>query len=471
MNVRFGLAICAMMAAASASSGHAQSPVDIQMSLSKTKVMLGEPVWVNVAVTNRSSDALWVGMGSDCFGVRPIKFVIPGAGPALPENERRCSQRNVVGGSCPSSYPPPLLEPGDTLERRYVLEGDFRIEHPGTYQVQVKKVVTYWVAPAGEKGPDLTRNAERETAEDDFTLDIRESDPAQLLRLEQGLVAEAAKPTLVEPEPRKSSAKGETAYQKARAVWDIKRMNASDAQGALIAGVMEYPVAGMETVFNDWFIAGGPSANPGLRALSRLNTAAARAMLAKAAEGSPDLYARWVQHEGVGDPEQAEKILQRSFALWRRSALHALSRTGDPTYAPLFEKLTSDTSTEVRREAILDLGMVGGKQELPKLLEIIRNDSDANDRGAAIAAMGDTRSLAAFPLLLQLFTLPDAGEPLASNLALVTLTHHVVPIDGQVPAAQYQGLWQAWWRQNNATARAYGPFECEGNIGALGPAN
>lgn len=471
MNVRFGLAIWAMMAAASASSGHTQSALDVQMTLSNTEVMLGEPVWINVAVTNRSSDALWISMGSDCFGERPIEIVIPGAGPAPPENERRCSQRNVVGGSCPSSYPPPLLEPGEALQRRYVLEGDFRIEHPGTYPVQVKKAVTYWVAQGGEKQPDLTRNEERETAEDEFTLEVRETNPAQLLRLEQGLVAEAAKPSLMEAEPRKSSAKSEADYQKARAVWDIKRMNASDAKGALIAGVMEYPVAGMETIFNDWLTAGGPSANPGLRALFRLNTAEARAMLAKAAEGSPDLYARWVKHEGVGDPEQAEKVLQRFFALWRRSAVHALSRMEDPTYAPLFEKLTSDTSTEVRREAILDLGIIGGERELPKLLEIVRDDSDANDRGAAIAAMGDTRSLAAFPLLLQLFTLPDAGEPLASNLALMTLTHHVVPIDGQVPAAQYQDLWQAWWRQNNATARTYGPFECEGNIGSMGPAN
>ena len=119
MIVRFGLAICAVMAVASASSGHGQSALDIQMTLSKTEVMLGEPVWVKVAVTNRSSDALWVGMGSDCFGVRPIMIVIPGAGPAPPENERRCSQRNVVGGSC---Y---LGEPAQSV--RWTL-ADFPIE-------------------------------------------------------------------------------------------------------------------------------------------------------------------------------------------------------------------------------------------------------------------------------------------------------------------------------------------------------
>lgn len=467
MTAKFGLTICALMAAASAGSGHAQSALDIQMTLSKTKIMLGEPVWVNVAVTNRSSDALWISMGSDCFGMRPIKIVIPGAGPALPENERRCSERNVMGGSCPFSYPPPLLEPGDTLERRYFLEGDFRIEHPGTYQIVLEKEVRYWVAPAGEKQPDLARNATSEKAKDEAILDVRETDPAQLLRLEQGLAADAAKLTPGEPEPRKSPAEDDAAYQKARAIWDIKTMNASDAKGALIGGPIEFPAPGMETIFDDWLIAGGPSANSGLSALSRLNTAEARVMLAKAAEGSPDLYARWVQHEEVGDPEQAEKILQSSFALWRRSAVHALSRMGDPTYAPLFEKLTSDTSTEVRREAILDLGIVGGEQELLKLLDIVRIDPDANDRGSAITAMGDTRTLAAFPLLLQLFTVPDAGEPSASNFALTTLTHHFVSFDGQRPAAEYQNLWRAWWTQNSAMARAYGPFECEGTIGAL----
>lgn len=461
MRAKFGWTICAILAAVSAVSSHAQQALGIQMRLSKTIVMLGEPVWVDVTVTNRSADFLMVEMGTNCPGDGSLTMAIPGAEPGRRQMEHRCYWGSA--GSC--SWPgPSLLAPGDSLQKRHVLAGDFRITHPGHYTIQLKSDIGYATAPNGEKRPELMRDALSQTTTGEISLDVRDADPVQLLRLEQGMAAEYAKeiPQKLEPVTSPASLKNDSATQRSRDLQDAHRLEAFDAKSMLAAGLAEYPVAGMEPVFDDWLTDSNVAGYYGLRALYLLNTAEARAMLARVAEGSSDLYERWGKnvHGASPDPDQAQKLKQEAFANWRSSAVHALARMGDPSYAPLIEKLTSDPRSIVRQEAILDLGLLGGNHELPKLMGIIRNDPDTNDRLNAITAMGDTQSLKAVPLLIQLFSLSDALRPTFTNLALTTLTHHFVRYDEQRTAAEYQAIWQQWWEQNRSTAQAYGPFEC-----------
>jgi hypothetical protein len=82
------------------------------------------------------------------------------------------------------------------------------------------------------------------------------------------------------------------------------------------------------------------------------------------------------------------------------------------------------------------------------------------DRQDAIQAMGDTASLKAVPILIELFTLPNADQPNSSDYSLLTITHHSLPPAQERPPAEYRMMWQEWWERNNGKARAYGPFEC-----------
>jgi hypothetical protein len=461
---------CAIIAAASVISGHAQPAVDIQMTLSKTTVILGEPVWVEVAVTNRSREVLRVDMGANCIPETALKVAIPAADPGPPQNEHRCYWGSA--GSCAYGLAL-LLEPGDTLKRRDVLEGDFRITHPGHYQVLLEKPVSYSVEIPGEKPSGQMKNTVRKKERSEAFLDVEPVNPTKLLSLEQGLAAQYARlPKVDTRTPGKNEPSTDpAALQRDRELLFERNIEISDANVALAAGLAEYPAAGMEPVFDDWLMSGGVPEYYGFHALSKLNTAEARALLAKAANASADLYASWDKnvHWDDYDPQQADKRKQEAFASWRASALHALARMGDPSYLPLLEELAGDSSTTVRQEAISNLGLLGGEKELPKLLDIARNDPDANDRTSAITAMGDTDSLKAVPILIDLFSLPNVNQPISSDFPLMTLTHHFVRIDEDRTPAEYQAIWRQWWNENKAIARAYGPFECSASLGALSP--
>jgi hypothetical protein len=80
------------------------------MRLSKTTILLGEPVWVDVRITNRSDDVLRIEAGNHCIGKELLlKVQVP---PAEPGSGERVSCRlyGGYGGSCPllrSRWSPP----------------------------------------------------------------------------------------------------------------------------------------------------------------------------------------------------------------------------------------------------------------------------------------------------------------------------------------------------------------------------
>jgi hypothetical protein len=102
--MRYRVWLCIVAAILSSVSCAAQQDLVIQMRLTKAKVLLGEPVWVDVTVTNRGATPLRIDMGTNCFGNRLLKAEIPNAAPGIPQKERRC-YRVLVG----AVYPPGLL--------------------------------------------------------------------------------------------------------------------------------------------------------------------------------------------------------------------------------------------------------------------------------------------------------------------------------------------------------------------------
>jgi hypothetical protein len=347
---------------------------------------------------------------------------------------------------------------------RYVLAGDFRITHPGDYHVLLQKEVRYAVAAPGESPPPTLRNPSEQVAKKDILLKVRPADPGVLLNIEHSIAAEVMKPWVPSslPTAAGTSPIDLKALQKAQDDQRAERIRADEANTVLAEGLAEYPAARMEPVFYDWMIS-DQGYGYGLQALFRLNTPEARRLVAEAADPSRELYLRWRQHVHIADSLPVEKTVQQLLGNWRAMAVNVLARMGDKSYVPLLEKLARDDSAEVRQQAVLGLGLLGGEAELPKLIALAHEAASQEDRQDAIIAMGDTDSLKAVPILIDLFALPNADQPASSNLALMRITHHQVLLDDQhqpATVAAVPALWQEWWVTNEGAAHAFGPFEC-----------
>jgi hypothetical protein len=433
-----------------------QQDISIRMRLTKPSILLGEPVWVDVTVTNRTTEQLRIDMGDTCFGHRPLLVEIPEAEPGSGEH-KRCG---LIGGSCLSSAPS-LLDHGNTLTWRYVLAGDFRITHSGAYHVTLHKRVDYAREFPRTDPSEFSRNASEQTAKETALLEVRPADPAKLLAIEQALAAEVTAPYAEPPLPA-AALPAMPNSEARRAALDAWQFETMVKRTAVAEGLANFPAAGMEPVFNHWLINDGGSGN-GLLALQKLNTPESRRLVAQVADPSEDLYSLWRQHVHFADRPGAETAAKRSFSNWQARAVHALTEMGDRSYLRLLEKLAGDSSWEVRQEATLGLGLLGGESEVPKLAALAQNATNPRDRSNAIQAMGDTASLKAAPLLISLFTLKNADEPSRSNFALTTITHYSLPPADARTILETQALWQDWWEHNKDNARAYGPFECSAN--------
>lgn len=429
----------------------AKQDFDVQMHVSKSEFILGEPVWVDVQITNRSTKTFRVDTSPYCFmfNTRPLNVQIPAAQPGNGERNRRWNEH--PGGDCFETWAD--MKPGETLTKRYVLSGDFRITHPGRYGVLLEKTIHYAHAPntppagAAEKH---TRLDQLQTAQSQISLDVLPANPEKLLAIEQKLAYEAANPVPVLPLATVENGQpiSPEEFQRADDNWRKQQHAAIDARDSLAEGLVAYPAAGMEPIFLAWLDRGDLEGHA-ITALYHLNTREARRVLARLAESpaTPDDTAR-----------------QRH----RLAAVYSLARMDDKSYVPLLENLAYDVDHGVRQQAILGLGMLGGEKELPFLTTLAREGATTSDRQDAIMSMGDTASLKAVPILIDLIVLPDSDRPSASTFALSRLTHHYLPTVERRSLLETQAAWQDWWKQNQRTARVYGPFE--GSNGNAEPA-
>jgi len=403
--------------------------VDVQISLSKTTIMLGEPLWVDVSATNRSSEPIFIGMPHECPYNKPLNVSVPSA-EQLVDTTHRCGVEGPYDCQIPS---PTKAEPGATIARRYVLDGLFRFTHPGTYEVRIETALQL-----SDTSPQKLGIVQ--TAKTSIPLTITRANPRQLLALELAMAQDADAPMPKLEHPRYTG--------DPNGFFDeMQRQRDTDNQASeewfthralLAAGLARYPAPGMEPVFREWLEQRRDGAASGL---SQLNTPEARAILAEFAEK---------------EDEPGQPTFSRAALVW------ALGRLGDRTYLPLLERLTHDANHEVQREAIFGLGPLGGEAELPLLEQVARTGATMSDRQDAVMSIGDTASLKAVPILIDLLTVPDSDQPYASLYAIQVLTHQTPPAWRGKTNAETQTAWRAWWTQQSKTARAYDPFECDG---------
>lgn len=416
---------------------------DVQMHVSKSEFILGEPVWVDVQITNRSTKTFRVDTSPYCFmfNTRPLNVQIPDAEPGNGERDRRCNEQ--PGGDCFETWA--NLKPGETLTDRYVLSGDFRITHARTYSVLLQKAIHYALAPdapAVGVAEKIIHLNQLQSARSEITLNVLPANPERLLAIERTLAAQAEKPVVIPPVVAIQDGRPISTEEYRRADDDRRKRDreTSEAHHAIGEGLAAYPATGMEPIFHSWLDRGDLESSAML-GLYHLNTKEAREVLAQlaASTGKPD-----------------DSVHQNH----RLGAVYELARMDDKSYVPLLEKLAHDTNDGVSQQAILGLGMLGGENELPFLTALAREGATASDRQDAIMSMGDTASLKAVPILLDFFKSPDADGPVASIIALSRLTHHQIPNAEHRTPLEVQAAWQDWWKQNQRTARAYRPFEC-----------
>ena len=414
----------------------AQQDLEIGMKLTKTAVMLGEPVWVDVTVSNISGHPIAFDFASACFGNKPVKVHIPAAESAVME-PRRCFRGTA--GSCPTGATPSLL-PGESLTRRYLVDGEFHIAHHGSYEVQLETTISYaLVSPSAFGSINANLLKQQQAAKQTVVITVNAADSGKLLALEQAWAASvsAARPPV--PQDRKSlDAETTRLASWRRSELQLEQLILRDET---VKGLAEFPVAGMEPVFRGWVDVQQYNSY-GVQALKRLNTAAARNTLAQLVESQDRPKDTWFQGS-------------------RQEAVEALGELRDRSYLLLLKRLVRDGNPSLRAAAIEALGMLGGEQELPLLADLVHNGATANDRQMAIRAIGDTDSLKAVPLLLEFADLPDAGEPFESYMNLKIVTHLEFVRPDSRPLPELESAWQEFWDLHRANARAYGPFECK----------
>jgi hypothetical protein len=433
----------------------AQQALDVQMQLTKSTILLGEPDWVSVKITNRSNQSLRVDTSPACFitGSKPLHVEIPAAEPG-DEQAALCNQGR--GGDCYSTSAD--IAPGETYTLQYVLDGDFRITHAGTYSVMLEKPTRYAPVPPSAPPSQSTPLNDRQTARAQITLEVLPANADKLLGIERSLVQEATAPIVDPPFPQPPKNQPYDVDALRRFTYEQRKSDVQQVEerGSIAEGLAEFPAAGMESVFDQWMITGF---GYGLQALMKLNTPEARKLVAEAADPSDDLYLRWSQHVHVGGNLPVEATTQQELANWQVAAIFRLLTMGDKSYLPLLEKLTADNRPEIRGATIRGLCQFGGDEVLPFLSGLASSAATMPDRQDAILSMGETASLKAVPLLIDLLTSPYSDESEAASYALLKLTHHQIATADQSTPLKSQAAWQDWWTRNQHTARAFAPGE------------
>ncbi len=435
LGIRGFVVLCAPMIGLGASV-RGGSPLDIQMALSSNTVLLGEPVWVDLRVTNRSNESLGIDTGNACFGARPITIEVPGAAQGSLEH-KFCGQ---MGGDCAVPFPS-VVQPGETITRRYVLTGDFRITRAGAYRVLLQKEVRYARVASATPPMELPKPKKAQIVSSQSALNVLPPDPVKLLAIEHKFAQQATTIESISKPPANPNGQ-RIDIDRLRRELEIQRKTEYEwylARLSIAEGLAAYPAAGMEPVFRGWLERAEVSYYA-LDALHHLNTPAAREVLAKVA----------------GSTAKPDASYQRL----RPEAIDDLADMGARAYLPLVEKLTRDGNDDVRLSAIRDLGMLGGAGELRFINRLAHRDINVHERSTAILAMGDTATLKAVPILIALFTLPNAEEPGASDHSLLTITHHSLSTKEYRTARAIRQSWKDWWARHKSTARAYGPFKC-----------
>jgi hypothetical protein len=359
----------------------------------KPTYLVGEPVFVVLDLANAGSKPIWI---AETCAWLDTQFEATTAPKSRPEVSLFGCGVGGTAGSCPGGAKQIL--PGGHYERRYLLDGSFRLETPGVYPIRVRHRIDIY---AGETGYRVIASQDLVS---EFQLSLGEQDDKQL--------ASAYAPVL-------------------------RDLDSQDAftSSLAIEAVVQHPPRFLEEVILS--LADHPTtATASVSGLERLATPRAKAKLAElSAAGSP---------EGI-----------------RQRAISALAALGDSAYCPSMLNIAQESSQYSRFIALRAAGYLCGEKALP-LLKSLLPAADPVSRFEVAYALGNSHSREAVPVLIPLLLDADSNVRRAAVDSLANLTHRSSRngIDAEEAAATAHDDWITWWTSAEATAEIYRIDDC-----------
>jgi len=387
--------------ALSAASGLAE--VSVKVRLEQPEYLVGEPVYAVVDVTNIGTEALGY---ADANG--RVWLTVPGGRRNQIPNLWGCYSERI-SGSGGAAYDPPPLAPGHTASARHLLEG-YRLQS-GTYVLRASgKAGVTWYFGMGHNSSAVSERKVGDPVEGakfDVTLrlNIKDGTDAELRQSYARYVDEA------------SVGSGFT----------VPSRQAREAIAEMAPPFLE------KTILE--FANQPETADLAVEGLGQIPTPESRADLIQLFDKSADLRLR-------------------------ASIVEKLAGIGTPAELAFFASLvpghSSTLDDEIHIWAILGIGRIGGEQAV-KILESLPPSPNPRVRNVLVAALGNTRSPAAVPVLIGMY----ADESLHDDVcgALAILTHRQWCL-GFPEVTETQTKWRTWWRTHGSDLPLYGNDEC-----------
>ena len=398
----FALACCLQMFIACAAA-----QVDVVIATSKTAYVAGEPVFINVRITNTSTSPLTVVVPPPDSCLSAISVVVEGL---VRSDLPPCSDPNTA--ACSYNGPPAGLvevKPQTSYDMRRLVNLIYELDRPREYSAHIAFSLLYTEQPVLEhptsfKHPDYRHSDD----EKDVTFTVVEGDANALKAALAPVVADLDS--------------GDFARH-----WY--------AQSILLN--LAPPFA------EDQIIAWADRADVGQEAMAALRKLGTRRAIQKLEATAFEKPGRNDQREGV-----------------RQAALTEIRYINDPSLLPkLFEITAEDRGQSIRWAAASAAARIGHEDAVPVIARML-SSADPYIAFAGAEALGDTSSRDAVPVLISAIpsALEDNKLP-AIIEALTRLTHRTTPGDTAARAAIYR-KWSAWWSVHHGDADIYDLDDC-----------
>jgi hypothetical protein len=378
--------------------------VKVTVKLDRPEYLVGEPIFVLVDATNIGTEAIGY---SACDG--HANLTVPGGEQKKTPQLRGCGAGASASGSGCGVDHPPTMKPGQTVSFRYLLEG-YRLQR-GDYILRATgKAGVRWFFGYGR---NVSAGTARKTGDPvegamfdvSLGLNIREGTEQILRQRYARYIEEAASGSVVT----------ERSFQAREAIAEM-------APPFLEKTILEF--------------ANRPeSASLAVEGLGQIPTPESRADLKQLFDRTTDSGLRGL-------------IVEK---------LAVMGTTDELTFfSSLLGSASGDFDGKVQVFGILGIGRLGGEAAV-KILGSTSPSPNQEVRQALAMALGNTRSSAAVPLLIAIYS--DESVRNEVCWALATLTHYQW-CDGGGTVLDLQNKWRSWWRTNGSRIRLYGMDEC-----------
>jgi hypothetical protein len=385
----------------------AAAQVDVAISTSKTAYVAGEPVFINVRITNTSTSPLTVVVPPPDSCLSAISVVVEGL---VRSDLPPCSDPNTA--ACSYNGPPAGLvevKPQTSYDMRRLVNLIYQLDRPREYSAHITFSLLYTEQPVLEhptsfKHPDYRHSKD----EKDVTFIVVEGDANALT----------------------------TAF--APVVTDLDSRDFARQWYAQLVLLNLAPAFAEDRILG-W----ADRADLGQEAMAALRKLGTRRAIHKLEATAFEKPGRNDQREGV-----------------RQAALTEIRYINDQSLLPkLFEITAEDRGQSIRWAAASAAARIGHKNAVPVIARMLTS-SDPYIAFAGAEALGDTSSHDAVPVLITAIpsALDDNKLP-AIVEALTRLTHRTTPGDPAARAAIYR-KWTAWWSAHNDDAHIYAPDDC-----------